>query len=110
MLQEAAVNAMIPITDLAQARAFYGGTLGLQAREESGGAGPSDCGGRSWVLLYETMPDGHPRTHGDMLVSRRHPSRSRRPSDPRVEFVEYDLPGATKQGAVAQLEGVEKGA
>lgn len=60
MLQEAAVNAMIPITDLAQARAFYGGTLGLQAREESGGAGPSDCGGRSWVLIYETMPDVTP--------------------------------------------------
>jgi catechol 2,3-dioxygenase-like lactoylglutathione lyase family enzyme len=55
MLTDARITAVVPTTDLARAREFYGGTLGL---EETGASTPGQeviyrCGGDSTLEVYE---------------------------------------------------------
>ena len=111
MIQDGVVNAMIPTKDLARARAFYEGMLGLKGRREAvAGAVSYDCGGGSWFLLYEMFEDVTPGptvacwSVGDIQAEVSSLQAQ------GVEFVEFDLPGATRQGAVSQLGDVGKGA
>jgi catechol 2,3-dioxygenase-like lactoylglutathione lyase family enzyme len=54
MLQEHAIHATIPASDLKRARAFYADKLGLlPAREDPAGLVYQTAGG-AWFRLYET--------------------------------------------------------
>lgn len=67
------VGAVVAVTDLARARTFYEGALGLTGRETPGGwvieaddgsliyllPGISDAGGASWPVASFRVPDVH---------------------------------------------------
>lgn len=109
MLQQSQVTVMLPVMDLARARAFYEGSLGFEA----GSAGADgkftyDCGGTRVALFPK---DGG--THAD------HTALSFQVSDigaairelqsRGVKFEDYDYPGLTTVEHVCVL-GAEKAA
>jgi catechol 2,3-dioxygenase-like lactoylglutathione lyase family enzyme len=61
MIGSAPVSAVVATTDIARAREFYGGTLGLKASSEAM-PDPSvalyECGGGSTLLVYERETAG----------------------------------------------------
>ena len=54
MLKDSPIVPYIPAADVARARAFYEGKVGLVAREEIAGGVVYECGAGSWVFLYPT--------------------------------------------------------
>ncbi len=57
MLSTAPIRAYIPATDVARARKFYEGTIGLTAKQEYAGGVIYECGGAE-VFLYPTPNAG----------------------------------------------------
>jgi len=95
MLTDAPIMAIVPTTDLARAKAFYGETLGLTDANLAT-PGPQvvyRCGGGTLLEIYERPAAGDPQ----------HTLASWEVSDIRaavdelqkrgVRFEEYDLPG-----------------
>jgi catechol 2,3-dioxygenase-like lactoylglutathione lyase family enzyme len=103
MLTHAQIMAIVPTPDLARAKAFYGGTLGL-ADANLPTPGPQvvyRCGGGTLLEVYERP------TAGDA----QHTLASWEVSDLRVavdelrgrgvRFEEYDLPGVKTEGGIS---------
>lgn len=57
MLKTAPIRAYIPVSDVARARRFYEGTLGLEPQEEFAGGVVYACGGTE-VFMYPTPNAG----------------------------------------------------
>lgn len=53
MLQELEIHPTIPVSDMARARGFYEGKLGLKGKETPAGI-MYNCGGNTWFLLFES--------------------------------------------------------
>jgi catechol 2,3-dioxygenase-like lactoylglutathione lyase family enzyme len=105
MLTDARITAVVPTTDIARAREFYGGTLGL---EEAGVATPDDvivfrCGGDSTLQLYE-RPSAGDAEH--TLASWQVPDVRAAVDEMRgagVSFEDYDAPGfSTEDGILTE--------
>jgi catechol 2,3-dioxygenase-like lactoylglutathione lyase family enzyme len=103
MLTEARITAIVPTTDLARAREFYGDTLGLRD-VDAPAPGPQviyRCGGGTLLEVYERP------TAGDA----QHTLASWEVGDVRaavgelrgrgIEFEEYDLPEFKTEDGVA---------
>jgi catechol 2,3-dioxygenase-like lactoylglutathione lyase family enzyme len=103
VLTDARITAIVPTTDLARAREFYGGTLGL---EETGASAPGPeaiyrCGGGTLLEVYERP------TAGDA----QHTLASWEVDDVRaavddlrgrgVRFEDYDMPEIKTEDGVA---------
>ena len=58
MLKDAPIVPYIPATDIARAREFYEQKVGLVAREEAAGGVVYECGGGSWIFLYQSSGAG----------------------------------------------------
>ena len=59
MLKHAAIVPYIPVADVARARKFYEGKLGLEPKEEFAGGVIYECGNGSWVFMYPITGRGH---------------------------------------------------
>ncbi|MFE7593688.1 VOC family protein [Kitasatospora sp. NPDC057512] len=105
MLGDAPLQAVIPATDLARAKAFYTDTLGLKLAEEGEEEFVCDCGGTQFTV-YRT-PSGGQAAHtlasfkvtdldGEMAGLR----------DRGITFEEYDFPGLQTVDGVAEGEGM----
>jgi catechol 2,3-dioxygenase-like lactoylglutathione lyase family enzyme len=105
MVELGTMHATIAVTDIHRATAFYGGILGLSAKEQRSGGVVYESGG-TWMLVYPSPTAGTNQATsmtfevGDI--------------DPVVEelirrgltFEQYDLPGLqTDERGVAQIEG-----
>lgn len=109
MLDDSPVTCMLPVKDLARARAFYEQRLGLTPL----GAKPDGkfiyrCGGTELALFPK--PEGTQATH--TAVSFRVADIGRAVTDLKgrgVAFADYDLPGLKTVGHVCVL-GSEKAA
>jgi catechol 2,3-dioxygenase-like lactoylglutathione lyase family enzyme len=109
MLESATMHATIAVTDLDRAKEFYGGTLGLSAKEERSDGVVYESGG-TWMLVYPSRFAGTNQATCmtfevrdldavvDELVGR------------GVTFEQYDFPGLkTDARGIAEIQG-ERGA
>ena len=102
MLTDARITAVVPTTDLARAREFYGGTLGLQ---DSGVATPGQeivfrGGGGTTLELYE-RPTAGDAEH--TLATWEVPDVAAAVEELRgagVTFEDYDMPGFRTENGV----------
>jgi len=58
MLMNSPIVPYIPVADMARARKFYEGKLGLKPREEYAGGVIYECGNGSWVFMYPSAGAG----------------------------------------------------
>jgi catechol 2,3-dioxygenase-like lactoylglutathione lyase family enzyme len=58
MLTNAPIVPYIPVADVARARKFYEGILGLEPKEEYAGGVIYECGSGSWVFMYPSAGAG----------------------------------------------------
>ncbi len=100
-LSSSQASAVLPAEDLARARAFYHGTLGLAVDDMPGNQFLVHAGGDSSVVVYETSHTTAHNTAAVFLVD----DLSSTMSDLRsrgVCFEDYDLPGLKTIEGVAE--------
>jgi catechol 2,3-dioxygenase-like lactoylglutathione lyase family enzyme len=108
MLGESRVEATVPTTDLARAREFYEGRLGLRkAGEESAGVDVVyACGGATSLLVYERGPGAPPPAHTVAhFVVEDVEATMRGLRDRGVAFEDYDLPELRTENGIATSDG-----
>ncbi|MFB7912057.1 VOC family protein [Kitasatospora sp. NPDC056076] len=105
MLGDGPLQAVIPATDLARAKAFYTDALGLKVVEEGEEELTGECGATQFTI-YRT-PSGGQAAHtlasfkvadldGEMAALR----------ERGITFEEYDFPGLKTVNGVAEGEGM----
>src|SRR3954468_21540307 len=104
MLKNGDVAARIPAQDLERARWFYADKLGLIPSEERPGGLRYQCGSGAFALFQSAgAPSG---THTQMGWEVDDIEATVRELKARgVTFEEYDLPGLTTVGGIAEIRG-----
>jgi catechol 2,3-dioxygenase-like lactoylglutathione lyase family enzyme len=104
MLNRSSVAARLPAQDLARARAFYAEKLGLEPAEERPGGLRYRCGGGEFALFESGGAASGSHTQMawqvddlDAVVAQL--------KDNGVVFEEYDEPGLTTRGSIAEVDG-----
>lgn len=100
MLGTAPIRAYIPVANVARARKFYEGTLGLQPKEEFAGGVVYECGGTE-VFMY---PTGNAGTSKASQAFWQVDDVEKEVADLKargVVFEEYDFPGLTTKNGIA---------
>jgi catechol 2,3-dioxygenase-like lactoylglutathione lyase family enzyme len=103
------IHATIAVTDLERAKAFYGGTLGLTAREERSDGVTYESGG-TWMLVYPSQFAGtNQATCATFEVTDLEAAVTELVGR-GVTFEQYDFPGLkTDERGIAEIQG-ERGA
>ena len=109
MLADARITAVVPTTDLARAKEFYGGTLGL---EDTGVSTPGQevmfrCGGGTMLEIYE-RPAVEPAEH--TLATWEVPDVRATVDGLRgagVRFEDYDMPGMRTEDGILDEGGFQ---
>ena len=92
MFNNSEAFASFSVDDLEAARAFYGGTLGLELAASEGGGLNIKLGGGGRVYVYP-KPNHQPATFTVLnFTRRRHRSGGRRPGAKGVPMEHYDMP------------------
>jgi catechol 2,3-dioxygenase-like lactoylglutathione lyase family enzyme len=107
MLTNAAIVPYIPVSNLARARKFYEGTLGLTPKEEYAGGVIYECGKGSWVFMYPSPGAGTSKASTafwavDDVVAEVAELKAR-----GVVFEEYDMPGIKMVNSIATAGGAK---
>ena len=110
MLNNSAITANIPASDLGRAKAFYADKLGLEPTQESPGGVVYKTAGGTTFFLYETDYAGQAghtiaQFHVGDVAEEVEQLRGR-----GVAFEHYDLPGTSWEGDIASMEGMGKAA
>jgi catechol 2,3-dioxygenase-like lactoylglutathione lyase family enzyme len=103
MLSDARIMAIVPTTDIARAKAFYGETLGLRASSlpTPGAQVIYECGGRTLLEIYERPTAGDaPHTLASWEVSDVKAAVAQLRSR-GVRFEEYDLPEVKTEDGIS---------
>jgi predicted enzyme related to lactoylglutathione lyase len=107
MLKNAAIIPYIPVADVARARAFYEGKVGLEPRQEYAGGVIYECGKGSWVFMYPSPGAGTSRASTAFWavddVEREVDDLKQR----GVVFEEYDMPGLKTVNGIATGGGAK---
>ena len=110
MLNDSAITANIPASDLARAKAFYADKLGMEPTREAPGGVVYETGGGTTFFLYETAYAGQ----AGHTIAQFHVEDVAREveelKDRGVTFERSDLPGASWEGDVASMEGMGRAA
>ena len=107
MLMNAAIVPYIPVSNVARARKFYEGTLGLTPKEEYAGGVIYECGKGSWVFMYPSPGAGTSKASTafwavDDVVAEVAALKAR-----GVVFEEYDMPGIKMVDSIATAGGAK---
>ncbi len=108
MLGDKDVIATVAVKDLAPARKFYEGTLGLKVLDASGSEAIVFAGGASKLLVYRSQYAGTNKATalnwdvGDGINTIVAALR-----DKGVTFEHYDFPGSIREGDVHVMEGMK---
>ena len=106
MLNDSAVTANVPVTDLDRARRFYADTLGLTPASENPGGLVYTTGGGTTFFLYQTEYAGQ----AGHTIAQWHVANVadevRELKAKGLEFEHYDMPGVTWEGDVAVMDGM----
>ena len=99
MLGNKETMATLAVKDLAKARKFYEGTLGLRVVDSQGDEALTFASGSSKVLVYRSQFAGtNQATAMNWLVGAEIEDIARGLRERGVAFERYDIPGATHQG------------
>jgi predicted enzyme related to lactoylglutathione lyase len=106
MLKTAPIRAYIPASDIARARKFYEGILGLSPKLEYAGGVIYECGGAE-VFMYPTPNAGTSKASQAFWqvadVEAEVADLKRR----GVKFEEYKMPGVTMTNSIATAGGAK---
>ena len=107
MLKNASIVPYIPVADLARARKFYEGVLGLVPREQYAGGVIYECGKGSPVFMYPSPGAGTSKASTafwavDDVVAEVATLKAR-----GVVFEEYDMPGIKMENSIATGGGAK---
>ena len=102
MLQQSPLYAYIPAKDLARARQFYEGKLGLQPKAEIAGGVHYDFGGGTGAFLYPTPNAGSSKASQAFWQVADIRNEVAELKSRGVVFEDYDMPGKDADGIVTQ--------
>ena len=106
MLRDAPIRAYIPTSDIARARKFYEGTVGLTPKVEYAGGVIYECGGAE-VFMYPTKNAGTSKASQAYWQVSDVEAEVADLKARGVEFEEYDLPGMTMKNSIATAGGAK---
>jgi predicted enzyme related to lactoylglutathione lyase len=109
MLTNAPIVPYIPASDMARARQFYEGKVGLVAREEAAGGVVYECGAGSWIFLYQSAGAGTSRASQAFWQVEDIEAEVADLKSRGVVFENYDTPGIKTTNGIADF-GDSKGA
>jgi catechol 2,3-dioxygenase-like lactoylglutathione lyase family enzyme len=105
MLVAASMHATIAVTDIDRAKAFYGGTLGLAAKEERSGGVVYESGG-TWMLVYPSQLAGTNQATTMTFEVTDLEAAVDELAGRGVTFEQYDFPGLkTDARGIAEIQG-----
>jgi predicted enzyme related to lactoylglutathione lyase len=106
MLKNATIHAYLPASNVARARKFYEGVLGIPAKEEYAGGVVYECGGAA-AFLYPTPNAGTSKASQLFWTV---PDVEAEVADLKargVTFEEYDMPGMPMQNSIVTGGGAK---
>jgi catechol 2,3-dioxygenase-like lactoylglutathione lyase family enzyme len=106
MLSAATIHAYIPVTNVARARKFYEGTLGLQPKAEYAGGVIYECGGAQ-AFMYPTPNAGTSKASQAFWQVKDVEAEVADLKKRGVKFEEYDMPGITMKDSIATGGGAK---
>lgn len=101
MVKNSPVVPYIPATDIARARKFYEEKVGLVPREEIAGGVVYECGGGSWIFLYQSGGAGTSKASQAFWQVSDVEAEVRELRGRGVVFEEYDMPGLKTVNGIA---------
>jgi len=107
MLTNAAIVPYIPVSNVARARKFYEGTLGLTPREEYAGGVIYECGNGSWVFMYPSPGAGTSKASTAFWQVNDVEAEVAELKARGVVFEEYDMPGIKMVNSIATAGGAK---
>ena len=106
MLSTAPIRAYIPALDIARARKFYEGILGLTPKEEFAHGVIYQCGGAE-VFMYPTPNAGTSRASQAFWQVEDVEAEVAELKARGVQFEEYEMPGVTMKNSIATGGGAK---
>jgi catechol 2,3-dioxygenase-like lactoylglutathione lyase family enzyme len=107
MLKNAPIVPYIPTADVAKARKFYEGTLGLVPKEEYAGGVFYECGKGSVVFLYQSAGAGTSKASQAFWGVDDVEAEVAELKAKGVVFEEFDMPGAKTVNGIATGGGAK---
>lgn len=99
MLKDSPIRAYIPVLNVARAREFYEGIIGLRPRQEFAGGVIYDCGGAE-VFMYPTPNAGTSKASQAFWQVADVEAEVAELKARGVKFEEYDFPGFKMVGSI----------
>ena len=99
MLSAAPIRAYIPASDVARARSFYEGVIGLRPKQEYAGGVIYECGGAD-VFLYPTPNAGTSKASQAFWTVADVDAEVADLKSRGVRFEEYDMPGFPMRNSI----------
>ena len=106
MLSQAPIRAYLPVSNVARARQFYEGTIGLRPKLEYAGGMIYECGGAE-VFLYPTPNAGTSKASQAFWQVADVEKEVLELKARGVTFEEYDMPGITMKNSIATGGGAK---
>jgi catechol 2,3-dioxygenase-like lactoylglutathione lyase family enzyme len=107
MLTNAPIVPYIPVADVARARRFYEGTLGLKPKEEYAGGVIYECGKGSWVFMYPSAGAGTSKASTAFWAVDDVAAEVAELKARGVVFEEYSMPGIKTVNSIATAGGAK---
>ena len=107
MLRNAPIVPYIPVTELARARKFYEGKVGLEHREEYAGGVIYECGQGSWVFMYRSTGAGTSKASQAFWAVDDVAAEVAELKTRGVVFEEYDMPGLRTVNGILTAGGAK---
>ena len=104
MLGSSTSHATVAVTDIERAKAFYGGTLGLEAKEDRSGGVTYEAGG-TWFLVYPSQFAGTAQSTSMSFEVQDLTATVKELREAGVAFEEYDFPGLKTVEGIAEIQG-----
>jgi len=107
MLTNSPIVPYIPVADMARARKFYEGKLGLKPREEYAGGVIYECGNGSWVFMYPSAGAGTSKASTAFWAVDDVAAEVADLKAKGVVFEEYNMPGIKTVNSIATGGGAK---
>jgi len=107
MLTNSPIVPYIPVADMARARKFYEGKLGLKPREEYAGGVIYECGNGSWVFMYPSAGAGTSKASTAFWAVDDVAAEVAALKAKGVVFEEYNMPGIKTVNSIATGGGAK---
>jgi predicted enzyme related to lactoylglutathione lyase len=107
MLQQSKMYAYLPAKDVARARRFYEGKLGLEPGPEIAGGVTYEFGGGTACFLYPTPNAGTSKASQAFFSVDDVEREVEELKSKGIEFEHYDMPGMKMQGDIMTAGGAK---